>query len=154
MEATDPAALDIIRHAMVVRLATLSRNGRPSVTPIYFVVQEGHIWIGTVEWTLAVRTVRADPRASLLFNRERDPQARQIVRLTGTAVVRTDLPSLRIYNRKVALKYMLAPGGLWSYLTHLHKLKLLHHYHIQDDDKGDPCIIDVTPERIELLTMP
>jgi general stress protein 26 len=149
--ASDPAALAIVRHAMVVRLATLSRNGRPSITPIYFIVQEGHIWIGTVEWTLAVRAARADPRVSLLFTWERNPGVHQTVRMIGTAVIRTDPSSLRRYNASVAMKYILTPGGLWSYLTHVHKLGLLHRYHIQDDEKGEACIIDVTPEQIVVL---
>jgi len=67
-----------MQHALAVWLATLSRNERPSVAPIYFVVEEGHIWIGTVVWTI----------------------------------------------------------GLRSYLTHVHRLRRLHCYHIQDDDKG------------------
>ena len=67
-----------MQHALAVWLATLSRNERPSVAPIYFVVEEGHIWIGTVVWTI----------------------------------------------------------GLRSYLTHVHRLRQLHHYYIQDDDKG------------------
>jgi general stress protein 26 len=151
MLASDPAALAIVRHAMVVRLATLSRNGRPSITPIYFTVQQGHIWIGTVEWTLAVRAARADPRVSLLFNWERNPGMHQAVGMIGTAVIRTDTPSLHRYNVSVAMKYILTPGGLWSYLTHVHKLRLLHWYHVQDDEKGAACIIDVTPEQIAML---
>ncbi len=151
LNAADPAILAIIKHAMVVRIATLSRNGRPSITPIYFTVQQGHIWIGTVEWTLAVRAARADPRVSLLFNWERNPGMHQTVCMIGTAVIRTDQPSLGRYNFGVAMKYILTPGGLWSYLTHVHKLQLLHRYHVQDDEKGDACIIDVTPEQIAML---
>jgi general stress protein 26 len=66
--ASDPAVSDVLRRAMLARIASLSRNGRPSVTPIYFVWQNGHVWLGTAEWTLAVRDVKADQRVSILFN--------------------------------------------------------------------------------------
>ena len=136
---------------MVVRLATLSRNGRPSIIPIYFIVQHGHIWIGTVDWTLAVHAVRADPRVSLLFTWEQNPRLRQTVQVIGTATIRTDPASLRRYNVGVAMKYILTPGGLWSYLTHVHLWRRLHQYHLQSDQKGDACIIDVTPKQVAVL---
>ena len=151
MQAADPIALTIMGHAMVVRLATLSRNGRPSITPIYFIVEQGNIWIGTVTWTLAVRAVRANPPVSLLFTWEQNPQMRQTLHITGTAAIRTDPPSLRRYNIRVAMKYIFTPGGMRSYLTHAHKMLLLHNYHTQDQDKGTPCIIDVTPEQLALF---
>ena len=59
---------------MVARIATLSLSGRPSVNPLYFVRRSGHIWLGTVDWTLAARNVMADPRVSVLFEVERNPR--------------------------------------------------------------------------------
>jgi Pyridoxamine 5'-phosphate oxidase len=53
-----------MRRSMVARIATLSRNGRPSINPLYFVYLNGHIWLGTVDWTLAARNVNADPVSS------------------------------------------------------------------------------------------
>ncbi|MCL4560019.1 MAG: pyridoxamine 5'-phosphate oxidase family protein [Chloroflexi bacterium] len=68
----DPATLDILRRSMVARLATVSRNGRSSVSPIFFIYIDGKIWLGTPEWTLAVRNIKADPRVSILFEVEHD----------------------------------------------------------------------------------
>ena len=70
MKADDPAVLDVMRRSMVARIATLSLNGRPSINPLYFVYLNGHIWLGTVEWTLAARNVKAEPRVSVLFEVE------------------------------------------------------------------------------------
>ena len=70
MTADDPVVLDILRRSMVARIATLSRSGRPSVNPLYFIYLNGKIWLGTPEWTLAARNVKADPRVSVLFNVE------------------------------------------------------------------------------------
>jgi len=62
MEVDDPAVLAVIRRCMVARIATLSGSGRPSINPLYFIYQNGHIWLGTADWTLAARNVKADPR--------------------------------------------------------------------------------------------
>ena len=56
MKADDPAVLDIMRRSMVARIATLSRNGRPSINPLYFVYLNGHIWLGTASSLLVVAT--------------------------------------------------------------------------------------------------
>ncbi|MEZ4517271.1 MAG: pyridoxamine 5'-phosphate oxidase family protein [Chloroflexota bacterium] len=73
MQANDPEVRAFIRQAMVARVATLSRNGRPSITPLYFVYVDDHIWLGTADWTLAARSVKVNPRVSVLFQLERSP---------------------------------------------------------------------------------
>jgi pyridoxamine 5'-phosphate oxidase-like protein len=151
MNVDDPAMLDVLRRCMVARIATLSRTGRPSITPLYFVYVPGHIWLGTVEWTLAARSVQADPRVSVLFEVERDPCAHQILRISGRAIVRTDPKGQRSYNLRVARKYVLTPGGIRHYLAHLRQLKLRRHYAAQNVSTGQPCVIEVTPLHAEFL---
>jgi len=151
MGIDDPAARAILRCAMVARLATLSGSGRPSVTPLYFVCRAGHVWLGTPVWTLAVRDVKADPRVSLLFNVEGAPGDGRLLRLAGRATVRTDAEAQRSYVWRVALKYSLSPGGLWSQLAHLRLLPLQRRYRAQSAARGPGAVIDVTPEGVELL---
>ncbi len=151
MRIDDPAVVDVLRRSMIARIATLSRNGRPSITPIYFVFVNGHIWLGTSDWTLAARDVKADPRVSLLLNVERNPEDRRILRITGRATVRTDLQMQRSYNLRVAFKASLTPGGIRNNLANLQLLPLMHRYHAQSAQKGKACVIDVTPEQAEFL---
>jgi hypothetical protein len=151
MNVDDPAMLDVLRRCMVARIATLSRTGRPSITPLYFVAPHGRIWLGTSEWTLAARSVQADPRVSVLFEVERDRSAHQILRISGRASVRTDLQAQRFYNRRVARKYVLTPSGISHYLAHLRQLKLQHTYHAQSAEKGQACVIEVTPLHAEFF---
>jgi len=151
MNVDDPAMLDILRRCMVARIATLSRNGRPSINPLYFVYMPGHIWLGTVEWTLAARNVKADPRVSVLLEVERDRSPRLVLRISGRAIVRTDPKGQRSYNLRVARKYVLTPGGIRHYLAHLRQLKLRRHYAAQNVSMGQPCIIEVTPLEAEFL---
>jgi pyridoxamine 5'-phosphate oxidase-like protein len=145
MNIDDPAMLDVLRRCMVARIATLSRTGRPSITPLYFIAPGGRIWLGTSEWTLAARSVQADPRVSVLFEVEQDRSSRMVLRISGCASVRTDPKAQRSYNLRVARKYVLTPGGIRHYLAHMQQLKLQHTYHAQSAEKGQACVIEVTP---------
>ena len=152
MNVDDPAMLDVLRRSMVARIATLSRNGRPSINPLYFVCQSGRIWLGTSEWTLAARNVLADPRVSVLFEVEQGRSPHRVLRISGWASVRTDQQAQRSYDLRVARKYVLTPGGIRHYLAHLRQRKLQHTYHAQSAEKGKACVIEVTPLDAEFLT--
>jgi hypothetical protein len=151
MKTDDPAVLKVLQRSMVARIATLSRNGRPSINPLYFVSWKGHIWLGTSDWTLAARNVKADPRVSVLFKVEQNPGDHRVLRIRGRARVLTDPIAQRSYNLRVARKYILTFGGIRNYLTNLRLLNLQHRYHAQSAEKGQACIIDVIPEQIEFL---
>ena len=153
MNVDDPAVLDVLRRSMVARIGTLSRNGRPSITPLYFVAPGGRIWLGTVEWTLAARSALADPRVSILFQVERDPRSHRVLRISGRASVQTDRRVQRSYNLRVARKYLLTPGGIRNHLAHLRQFPLRLHYAAQSAAKGQPCVIEVTPAEAEWLEL-
>ena len=151
MKADDPAVLDVLRRSMVARIATLSRNGRPSINPLYCVYLNGHIWLGTSDWTLAARNVKADPRVSVLFEVEQNPSDQRVLRIRGRASVRTDQKTQRTYNLQVARKYLLTLGGIRNTLAHMRQLPLRRTYAAQSVEKGPPCVIEVTPEQAEFL---
>ncbi len=151
MNIDDPVTLDLLQRAMVARIATLSRNGRPSVNPLYFIPYQGKIWLGTADWTLAARNVKADPRVSVLFAVEKDPDDHRILRISGRASVRTDPEAMRAYNLRVAWKYLLSPGGIRDTLAHLRQLGLQRRYRAQSAQKGRACVIEVIPEVVEIL---
>jgi general stress protein 26 len=151
MKTDDRVVLDVIRRSMVARIATLSRSGRPSINPLYFVYLNGNIWFGTDDWTLAARNVKADPRVSVLFEVEQDPGDHRVLRIRGQASVRTDQKAQRLYNFRATLKYILALGGIRNSLAHIRLLTLKRHYHAQSAKKGQSCIIEVTPEQAEFL---
>ncbi len=154
MQAADPAVRDVLGRSMVARIATLSRAGRPSVTPLYFVWHNGHVWLGTADWTLAARDVKADPRVSVLFNVEQHPSDRRLLRIAGRATVRTDAETQRAYVLRVAFKYSLTPGGILNQLAHLGQLSLVKRYRAQSAAKGRACVIDVAPEQFDFLDDP
>ncbi len=151
MNADDPAVLDVMRRSMVARIATLSRNGRPSINPLYFVYLNCHIWLGTADWTLAARNAKADPRVSVLFEVEQDPSDQRVLRITGRASVRTDPKVQRSYNLRAVRKYFMTPGGIRNALAHMRQIPPMHTYHAQSAEKGQSCVIEVTPEQAEFL---
>ena len=153
MRPDDPAALDVLRRSMVARIATLSRHGRPSINPLYFISHNGHIWLGTVEWTLAARNVQADSRVSVLFEVERDPRSHRVLRMSGQASVRTEQTVQRSYALRVARKYLLTPGGIGNYVAHIRQFSAMHQYHAQAAEKGRSCVIEVTPQTAEWLEL-
>ena len=110
MEADDPAVRDVLRRSMVARIATLSRNERPSINPLYFVHVNGAIWLGTVDWTLAAGNAEADPRVSVLFETEEHPRELRVLWIRGRARVRTDRRAQRSYRLRVARNYLVTPG--------------------------------------------
>lgn len=152
MNMADPVVQDILRRSMVARIATLSRGGRPSVNPLYFIHHDGVIWLGTVVWTLAVRNVKANSRVSMLFNVERDTSDKRVLRVDGQSSVQLDNEALRAYNLRVARKYVLTPGGLYNWLTHPRQLRLRRYYVAQNVGRGRACLIEVVPDKIELFT--
>jgi len=151
VKVDDPIVLDVIRRCMVARIATLSANGRPSINPLYFVVVGGHIWLGTAEWTLAARNVKADPRVTVLFNVERARADHRVLRIGGRASVNVDRAVQRLNERLSARKYILTPGGLRHYLLNFRLLRPMQAYHAQSAARGRPCVIDVVPEHAEFL---
>jgi len=146
-----PELQTLIRHSMVARIATLSRSGRPSITPLYFVCVDDHLWLGTASWTLAAREAVSNPRVCVLF--QRTPNDRRIVRVTGPAVVRTDTETMTRSRRMMAFKYVLSPGGLINHLANWRLRALVSRYRAQSAGKGGGCIIDITPEQVEVLEL-
>ena len=151
MKTDDPEVLDVMRRALVARIGTLSRTGRPSITPLYFVYVKEHLWLGTADWTLAAREVKANPHVSVLLEIERNPNDRRILRITGSASVETDAKTLRASDLRTAFKYILTYGAIRNRLAYLKLRQPLHLYHAQSAEKGLRCIIDVTPEQVEFL---
>src|SRR4030095_5380227 len=118
MKIDEPASLHFFRRAMVARIATLSHSGRPSITPLYFVYVNNHLWLGTAEWTLAAREAKANPHVSVLLELEQNPNDGRVLRIMGNATVRTDPKIMNSSNLRMALKYILTPGGIRNRLSH------------------------------------
>jgi general stress protein 26 len=153
MHPDDPEVVDILRRAMVARIATVSRNGRPHVNPLYFVCANGRIYLGTTDRTLAALNVKANPRVTILFDIERAPNDWRVLRIHGDATVRTDTRLCRWYMRRDLRKYIFNRRGLGNSLAHARLLPLVRRF-VSSGEKGKECVLEVRSEEAELLVAP
>ena len=67
---TDPDVQAFLRGSLIVQVATLSPKGRPFVTPLWFVVDRGALYITTGAESRAGKNVGQHPGVVLLFSGE------------------------------------------------------------------------------------
>ncbi|HTI32071.1 MAG TPA: PPOX class F420-dependent oxidoreductase [Miltoncostaea sp.] len=87
------------------KLATVRRDGRPHVQPVWFVLDEdGTVVFMTGARTVKGRNLRRDPRASMVVDDEAPPFA--YVRLDGHVDLSEDLDEMLIWSTRIAFRYM------------------------------------------------
>jgi general stress protein 26 len=134
-------ATGLIERARVARIATVSSNGRPHVNPLWYMVDDGRIVLGTSLHTLAARNAAANERVQVLFEDESSPDDERELRVDGTATVRTDPALLKRYRRAIARRYMMTPRGLVNLLRHARQWPAFRR-HVSS---GESCVIEVEP---------
>lgn len=134
-------AVELIERARVARIATVSKNGRPHVNPLYYFVDGGRVVLGTSLDTLAARNAATNERVQVLFEDESTPDDERELRVDGTARVRTDPDVLKRYRRAIARRYVVTPRGLVNLLRHARQWRAFRH-HVSS---GDGCVIEVVP---------
>ena len=148
---SDPAVRGFLRRSLVVQMATLSSKLRPFVTPLWFVLHRGVLYITTGPESRAGRNIQQHPEVTLLFSGERARRHDQVLRLRGVAACHPGLPPWPALLRIVA-KYYLSPRALRPELRNVSKWRLRALYHGQA--KVGAGHIHVLPGDCELLTRP
>lgn len=133
MRPNDALVRHYLANSLVMRLATVSGRGAPSLTPIWFVAVDGHLVSSTGATTVAARNIGAEPRVTVL--------------LDGEAAGR--LPPLGVVAR-FGLKYYLSRGGLRGELSHANKWRLRTRYYAQSDAVWPT----IEPTAAELMPLP
>lgn len=145
---TDSAVRAFLRRSMVAQVATRSPKGRPFVTPLWFVVDRGALYITTGPETWAGKNVVHHPEVALLFSGERARRSDAVLRLRGTATCHRGLPSSRVLLR-IAVKYYASPRALRVELQNAHKWRLRMRYYGQV--KGGFGYLRVVPTAADFL---
>ena len=136
VDASDARVRDFLDTSTVVELATVSPDGgRPFVTPLWFVDDDGALYVTTAATSRAARNVATHPAVAMLLHGDRDGRRDRVLLLRGTAIVHHAFPSWRVLA-KLALKYYLSPHGALSELRHAAQwpLRLLYYA----DARGAP----------------
>jgi hypothetical protein len=117
VDASDARVRDFLDASTVVELATISPSGRPFVTRLWFVADDGALYVTTGATSRAARNVATHSAVGMLLHGDRDGRRDRVLLLRGTATVHHALPSWRVLA-KLALKYHLSPRGALSELRH------------------------------------
>jgi PPOX class probable F420-dependent enzyme len=86
------------------KLAIARDDGRPHVTPVWFVLDGDDIVFTTHETSVKARRLRSDPRVALTVDDEEPPYA--FVMVEGTATLDDDLERLRTWASAIGGRYM------------------------------------------------
>lgn len=86
------------------KLATVRRDGRAHVVPIWYVLDGDDLVFTTGTGTVKVRAMRRDPRVCLCVDDERPPYA--YVMVEGTAALSEDLDDLLRFATAIGGRYM------------------------------------------------
>jgi hypothetical protein len=145
---TDPALRPFLEDSMVAEVASLSPKGRPFVTPLWFVVDRGLLYVTTGPGSWVGRNVVGHPEVVLLFGGERGGG---LLRLHGTATCHHGLPAWRVLLR-IAAKYYLSPAALRVELRNARRWRLRWRYYGQV--KGGFGYVRIVPRVGEILSRP
>ena len=86
------------------KLATVRRDGRPHVQPVWFVLDGDDLVFTTGATTVKGRNLRRDARASLVVDDEAPPFA--FVRVDGVVDLSDDLDVMLVWATRIAARYM------------------------------------------------
>jgi hypothetical protein len=146
-----PVVIDFLRGSMVALVATVSAKGRPFMTPLWFVVDGGALYLTTGTATWVARNVARKPEVALLLTGEGLARSGEALCLRGTATVHAGLPAWQVLLR-IATKYYAAPRGLAAELSNATKWGLRARYYAQV--KGGAGYLRVVPSGGEVLRRP
>ncbi|HEX5499721.1 MAG TPA: PPOX class F420-dependent oxidoreductase [Thermomicrobiales bacterium] len=64
---------DILASKALGHLATIGADGRPQVNPVWFIADDGHVYLSVKADTVKYRNLRANPRVAMSISDPNDP---------------------------------------------------------------------------------
>jgi PPOX class probable F420-dependent enzyme len=105
-QALDPNLEDLLRRRFVATLGTENADGTIHLTAVWYIFEDGHLYVATSSKTRKARNVAARPRASLMVDVRRAGAERGVT-ATGTVQVISGDAS-REMNRRIHSRYLSA----------------------------------------------
>jgi hypothetical protein len=135
----------LLCKSKIARLATVSSGGLPNITPLWFVLDGGRLYMNTREASIAVRNLKVHPEVVVLVELGRGRVARIRGSAQFTRVGRTRWRAAFL----AALKYYLSPGGIWDTVVSIAQMPSRVRYYLER--AGESGVIVMTPMTFELL---
>ena len=86
------------------KLATTRADGRPHITPVWFLLDGADVVFNTAVTSVKGRTLARDGRIALCVDDDRPPFS--FVLIEGTATLSEDVPEVRHWATRIAARYM------------------------------------------------
>jgi PPOX class probable F420-dependent enzyme len=103
MTAAEAAAF--LEASRTVTCATIGRDGRPHLMPLWYVVRDGELWAWTYAKSQKVRNLERDPRCTLQVETGAEYGELRGVMLACDAVIHRDLDAVAPLGAAIARRY-------------------------------------------------
>ncbi len=108
-----PETQDFLTRPLLGRLATASPDGQPHVVPVWFLFEDGFIWVSAFQSTRKIIDLERNPKCAIVIDIEQGQEALSAVAIEGRAeLVRTPFVEVRQRAQRIYAKYLGAEGVL------------------------------------------
>ena len=94
----------LMEQVRTAKLATVRKDGRPHVTPVWFELDGDTLIFSTWHTSIKAVNIRRDGRVCLCVDDEKPPFS--YIQIEGTAVINADSEALSYWSIRIAGRYM------------------------------------------------
>ena len=94
----------LMGQVRTAKLATVRKDGRPHVTPVWFELDGATLVFSTWHTSVKAVNIRRDGRVCLCVDDEKPPFS--YIQIEGTAILRADSEALEYWSTRIAGRYM------------------------------------------------
>jgi PPOX class probable F420-dependent enzyme len=102
---SDEEVDDLLAASRTVTCATIGRDGRPHLAPLWYVVRAGTLWAWTYAKSQKVRNLERDPRCTLQVEAGEEYGELRGVMLACDAVIHRELEDVAALGAEIAGRY-------------------------------------------------
>ncbi len=101
----DGEVASFLAASRTVTCATIARDGRPHLMPLWYVLRDGELWAWTYAKSQKVRNLERDPRCTLQVEAGTEYTELRGVMLDCDAVIHRELEDVAALGAEVAARY-------------------------------------------------
>lgn len=108
-----PEAQAFLARPLLGRLATASPDGQPHVVPVWFLLEDGFLWVSSFQSTRKIIDLERNPKCALVIDIEQGKESISAVAIEGRAeLIRAPFPEVRQRAQRIYAKYLGPEGAL------------------------------------------